>query len=94
VPVVVDYAGPGELVTEQTGYKVPIGQRDQIVADLRVQLERIADDPSGLGDMSARAYDRAHSHFTWEAKAKQVAQVYDWVLGDISRKPDLIPMDD
>jgi glycosyltransferase involved in cell wall biosynthesis len=94
VPVVVDYAGPGELVTEQTGYKVPIGPRDQIVADLRVQLEHIVDDPSGLSDMAARAYDRAHSHFTWAAKARQVAQVYDWVLGRTSRKPDLIPMDD
>lgn len=94
VPVVVDYAGPGELVTEQTGYKVPIGTRDQIVADLRAQLERIANDPSGLSDMAARAYDRAHRHFTWSSKARQVAQVYDWVLGNTSQKPDLIPMDD
>ena len=27
VPIVVDYGGPGELVTERTGYRVPIGPR-------------------------------------------------------------------
>jgi glycosyltransferase involved in cell wall biosynthesis len=91
VPLIVDYAGPGELVTEGTGLKVPIGPRAQIVADLRAALERIAADPSDLPAMAARAHARAHDHFTWPAKARQMAEVYDWVLGLRPDRPDLIP---
>jgi glycosyltransferase involved in cell wall biosynthesis len=93
VPMVVDYAGPGELVTGGTGIKVPIGPRARIVADLRAALERVAADPSGLPGMAARAHARAHDHFTWPAKARQIARVYGWVLGRQDVWPDLIPAD-
>jgi glycosyltransferase involved in cell wall biosynthesis len=93
VPLVVDYAGPGELVTEETGIKVPIGPRPRVVSGLRAALERIAADPSGLPAMAARAHARAHGLFTWPAKARQVAEVYDWVLGRREARPDPIPTD-
>ncbi len=35
VPIVVDYAGPGELVTDATGFRISMGSREQIVMDLR-----------------------------------------------------------
>lgn len=81
VPLVVDYAGPGELVTDETGLKVPIGPRDAIVAGVRARLEALARDPAPLAALAGAARDRAHTHFTWEAKARQVACVYDWVTG-------------
>lgn len=80
VPVVVDYAGPGELVTDATGYKIPIGPRTTIIADLRDQLRTILADPSVLPALSRAARYRALSQFTWEAKAQQLAKVYDWVI--------------
>lgn len=89
VPVIVDYAGPGELVTEDTGHKVPIGRRDEIVAGFRDRLGAIAADPSDLPAMGTAARARALSLFTWEAKAGQVRQVYDWVLAG-GERPDLI----
>jgi glycosyltransferase involved in cell wall biosynthesis len=88
VPLIVDYAGPGELVTEGTGHKVPIGTRAEIVAAFARKLEDILDDPAHLPEMGARARGRVRSAFTWTAKAAQVHQVYDWVLGRTGR-PDL-----
>lgn len=79
VPLIVDYAGPGELVTEKTGYKVPIGARAEIVKGIRKQLEDIVRNPEVLPVMAAAAHARAHEHFTWPAKARQIAEVYDWV---------------
>ena len=38
VPVIVDYAGPGELVTPETGFKIPLGTRAEIVAGFRTVL--------------------------------------------------------
>lgn len=92
VPVVVDYAGPGELVTPDTGLKVPIGTRAGIVADLRDTLGRVIADPSDLPRLADRARARALEHFTWPAKARQVAHVYEWVrAGRPDRPPVLLP---
>lgn len=38
VPLVVDYGGPGELVSGDTGHTIPIGTRPEIVAGLRDRL--------------------------------------------------------
>lgn len=80
VPVIVDYAGPGELVDAQTGYKIPLGRRDQIITALTSQLTAIAADPSALPALAATARARVQEHFTWAAKAQQVRRIYDTVL--------------
>ena len=82
VPLIVDYAGPGELVSEETGLKVPIGRREDVICAFGAKLEAIAEDPAALPGMSANARARVRALFTWPAKARQVAEVYDWVLGD------------
>ena len=94
VPVVVDYGGPGELVTGATGFAVPIGTRSQIVAGLRGILERLVADDSVIPRMALQAQDRAFGLFTWDAKAAQVLRVYGWVLGR-GPKPDFgMPLPD
>ncbi|WP_207101611.1 glycosyltransferase family 4 protein [Paracoccus shandongensis] len=80
VPMVVDYAGPGELVTGDTGFKIPLGRRDQIVSDLRAALEGVLADPSVLAPLARAARARAFQDFTWSAKARQIAKAYDWIL--------------
>jgi glycogen synthase len=87
VPVVVDYAGPGELVTEEVGYKVPLGTRREIIERLRRLLEHLARQPAELGARSLAARKRVQELFTWEAKARQVMEVYAWALGRRSAKP-------
>ena len=86
-PLIVDYAGPGELVVPGTGFKVALGQRAEIVVAFRRQLERLAADPEAVAQAGASARARVSELFTWEQKARQVAHVYDWVLGRISARP-------
>lgn len=86
-PLVLDYAGPAELVTEGTGIKVPMGPRAEVVAGLRAALQRMVADPDAVARMGAAARDRVEALFTWERKAAQVAEVYDWVLGRRAAKP-------
>lgn len=88
VPVVVDYAGPRELVTPATGYRIPLGTRSQLIERFRECLARLAADPSGLRAMGERARRRALTQFTWAAKARQTFEVYKWVLGKRPDKPD------
>lgn len=91
VPVIVDYAGPGELVVPGTGYKVPIGTRAQIIAALTETLESIAADPSVLPGLAQTAQAHAKAHFTWPAKARQVARIYEWVRAPDGPPPEGIP---
>jgi glycosyltransferase involved in cell wall biosynthesis len=88
VPIIVDYAGPAELVTGDTGYRVPLGSRATIIGGFRQVLERLADDPSEVRAMGSRGRARALEHFTWSAKAKQVLEVWRWIAGSRADKPD------
>ena len=80
-PLVVAYGGPDELVTVDTGFKVPLSSRDAIVAGVRSELERLAANSELVAETGKRARERVHRLFTWQAKARQVSSVYDWVLG-------------
>jgi glycosyltransferase involved in cell wall biosynthesis len=94
VPVVADYGGPSELVTPETGYKIPVKSRDQMVADMQILFEELAKPESRaqLKLKAAAANQRVASYFTWERKAAQVLQVYEWVCASSGLPaPVLIP---
>jgi glycosyltransferase involved in cell wall biosynthesis len=88
VPVVVDYGGPAELVTEDTGFLIPIGPRDSIVSAMRATLGRLVERPEAIPPLAARGRERVERLFTWPAKARQVLEVYRWITGERSDKPD------
>lgn len=87
-PVVLDHGGPPELVPPGTGYVLPLKSRDQVVSALNELLDALAKDPSSLLAMGAAAQEHIRRYFTWEAKARQICAVYDWVLGRRDTKPD------
>jgi len=94
-PVVVDYGGPAELVTPQTGFKVPLGTREELTRAFRQQLTPLAAEPAVVRAMGRRARARVQAQFTWATRASQVLEVYDWVLGRRSEKPDFgMPLPD
>lgn len=95
VPIVVDYGGPSELVTDATGYRIPLGTRSEIVARLRETLESLVRDPTPLRARSSLARRRAHECFSWSSKAEQSIEVYRWLLGRRSDRPDFgMPLPD
>lgn len=79
-PLVVDYAGPGELVDPGTGFAVPIGTRADIIAALRAQIGAILADRSLLAKKGQAARDKVRAAFTWQAKAQAIRRVYAQVL--------------
>ena len=87
VPVVADYAGPRELVSDATGIRVPLGRRTELVAGFRRALEQLAERPDFVRTTGERARRRVLELFTWDAKARQTCDVYRWVLG-ARDKPD------
>ncbi len=86
-PIVVDYAGPAELVTDATGFRVPLGPRASLVSRFRQLLSELAARPELARVVGERARARVKHWFTWNAKAQQISEVYAWVLGH-AKKPD------
>lgn len=88
IPVVLDYGGPAELVPPGTGFVLPMGSRDEVVRRLEESFATLITSPEELLPMRHRAEEHVFKHFTWDAKARQVLDVYDWVLGRRGGKPD------
>jgi glycosyltransferase involved in cell wall biosynthesis len=79
-PLIVDYAGPGELVDEARGTKVPLGTRPEIVAGFAAALERLTQDRAALAATGQAGRAWVMEYATWAAKARQLRVVYDAVL--------------
>ena len=87
VPVVLDYGGPAELITPETGFLLKLGPRADIVAGLHTRFAALVADPAALSPMAAAGIARVRDHFTWPAKAAQMMEVYRWALGQRADKP-------
>lgn len=88
VPVVVNYGGPAELISPKTGFSVPLGSRQEIINHLHATFQRILENSYMIDQMSKNARKRVMKYFTWSAKASQIKEIYHWVLGLRSEKPD------
>jgi glycosyltransferase involved in cell wall biosynthesis len=85
VPLIVDYGGPGEIVTAKTGFKIPIGTKRAITDHARAKLEEIAANRHDLKQMAKDGRQRIEALYTWERKAQQISEVYEWVSGTRDR---------
>lgn len=88
VPVVMDYGGPAELVTEGTGVKLPLRGPDEQIQDLAQSLRELVADAERRFELARAARERAHRFLTWDVKAEKTLEVYRWVLGERATPPD------
>lgn len=86
--VVLDHGGPPELVPAGTGYVLPMTNRQDIVCRLRQLLIELQKDPAQLHSAGEAAQAHVRKYYSWEAKAAQIHEVYRWVLGQRTTKPD------
>jgi glycosyltransferase involved in cell wall biosynthesis len=80
VPVVANYAGPAELVTNESGYLVEMGNRQRLIENFRNTLQAILDAPEQLVSKREAAMHRIDEHFTWEKKIEREIEIYRSIL--------------
>ena len=85
--LVVDYGAPGCLVAPERGVRVPLGNKDQLVARFATELAALVENPARVKALGAAAREYALRCYSWEAKAKKTLEVYRWVLGEQAEKP-------
>ncbi len=79
-PVVLDYGGPAELISDHTGFRVPMGARAEVIAGFREQMEKLADNLPAAITCGRRGRQFVLQHYTWEAKAEQFLNIYHAIL--------------
>ncbi|WP_193210824.1 glycosyltransferase [Luteolibacter marinus] len=82
VPVIcLDWGGPGMIVDESCGYKVPPGSHDETLAGLAAAIRALAEDRAAGRDFRVAAKARAAA-FRWEDMAADIEKVYGRVSGN------------
>lgn len=79
--VVVDYGGPAALISEDRGVKIPLGNREQLVREFGLALERLVADENTTVRLGETARQHAMKLYSWDAKARKTIAAYEWALG-------------
>ncbi|MGV3532323.1 MAG: glycosyltransferase family 4 protein [Chthoniobacteraceae bacterium] len=81
VPVVLDRSAPGEIVTGDSGVRVPSESVDQVVRDMTAALLRLDRDRTELARMGTAAVERIERGFSQEHYRREVDAVYRGLSG-------------
>jgi glycosyltransferase involved in cell wall biosynthesis len=74
-PVCLDHQGASELVTSESGVRIPVTNPEQVTADFSAALLDLYRDNTRLRTLSQGAKRRA-AEFTWDAQGTRMAEVY------------------
>jgi glycosyltransferase involved in cell wall biosynthesis len=90
VPVVADFGGPGDIVHADVGYKVPLTNENEMIAQMQKILVGLEQDRDLLNRLRQNGVSYARERLTWEAKAQSTTQVLNWAVRR-GLKPSLLP---
>ena len=89
VPVVADFGGPGDIVHPKVGFKVPLTNESDFVAQMeKISGTELAHDRGLLERLRQQGMAYARERLTWDAKAEDTTRVLQWVVQG-GPKPDL-----
>jgi glycosyltransferase involved in cell wall biosynthesis len=90
VPVVADFGGPGDIIHSEVGYKVPLTNQEEMVAQMEKILTELANDRDMLKRLRRQGMAYVQECLTWDAKARATTRVLQWAVRR-GPKPDLPP---
>ncbi len=90
VPVVADFGGPGDIVYAEVGFKVPLTNESDFVAQMERILTELAHNRDLLERLRRQGMAYARECLTWDAKAASTTRVLNWAVRR-GPKPDLPP---
>jgi glycosyltransferase involved in cell wall biosynthesis len=90
VPIVVDFGGPGDIVTPEIGCKVPLTDETDMAMRIQTILLELAVNRDLLNRLRVEGMAYARERLTWDAKAEITTRILNWAVGR-DRKPDLVP---
>lgn len=83
VPVIcLDWGGPGEMVEEATGIKIPVSTPEKAIAGLAAAILRLENNPSLRNSLAVAARARSQAVFSWQAKRNILTATYRRLIGE------------
>jgi len=80
-PVIcLDLGGPAVQVTEETGFKIPAHDPDQVVREMAIAMTQLANDPTLRARLGLAGRQRVNELFNWETKGKRLVEVYAMIV--------------
>jgi glycosyltransferase involved in cell wall biosynthesis len=80
-PVIgLDFGGPGEVVDEDVGWKLPMPNAAGVVQGLVRVLREAAEQPEQAAAKGRRGRDRVVARYTWPAKLREASALYDRLI--------------
>lgn len=81
LPVVtVDYGGPGAIIDDACGIRVPLSCPEQLPLDIAAAIQRIALEPGLYSSLSEGAKTKMAAEALWPNKAETMVEYYEEVL--------------
>lgn len=81
VPIVADFGGPGDIVNSKVGYKVPLTNEQDVVAQIEKVVMGLAEEGNCLVQLQNQAMQYAHDQLSWDGKAQLVSKILLWSVG-------------
>ncbi len=78
--IVTDYGAPGALVSGGRGKALPLSPMEGLVKSNQRAMEACVAEPAVHAALAAAGCEYAHTAFTWDAKAKYTAEIYEAVI--------------
>ncbi|MCB2426640.1 glycosyltransferase family 4 protein [Methylophaga pinxianii] len=80
--IAVNWGGPADYITPATGILLNPANRQQLLSELITAMEKMAQDNTFRKQCGDAGYQRAVEIFSWQAKIKQVIDIYQQVILD------------
>jgi glycosyltransferase involved in cell wall biosynthesis len=85
--VVVGYGAPGALIGADRGIRLPLQPKAEMTQAFARALEELAAHPERITRLGQAASAHVLAHYTWDAKARAIVEIYRWVLGQRRERP-------
>lgn len=77
LPVIcLDNEGPGEFISPENGFAIPVGDYDQTVVGLAAAIQELHASPHKRKEMGIAARKQFENFFHWDRRGEQLQKVY------------------
>jgi glycosyltransferase involved in cell wall biosynthesis len=78
--IVADRGGPGFVVDDACGFRVPVVDRQQYADGIAACIRKLSIEPGLIVAMGTAAREKVTRQFLWDAKIDRILELYDNVL--------------
>ena len=86
--IVIDHAGPGDIVTDECGIKIKPEYPEQVVRDMALSIERLSHDPEMRRRMGEAGRSRVEELYDLDRKGEEITRIYEKAIKFRKRKRD------